>query len=131
MKQLELKPGTAINQNIVITGIYYHDLFSFSYQAGENLMSQKDIQHEIIAPKEELIKKLTTLFFANTELALKYLNKKMLSTKSIPLINSLNEVLESLKESMSSIENKENFTFYERMTIKRLLQLFWFRYLIG
>ncbi len=119
MNTLEFLPGTEVKNVGTIKGLHFTDLFDMSYVVDDNVLSENDIKSQIIGSKEKLFERQFNLIQRNEKLFFKYLNKLMMSTKSIPLINVLNQKIIEIKSEIRHLDfDWENYTDHNSIKTK-------------
>ncbi len=117
--------GSTIGNKGVIERVAFLDLFNFRYVIDEKLYTLNEIQ-EFLTPDKSLVnKRLLYLLENNSKIAFKFLEKKILDTRNLPLINKLNPVLESIWEE---IVEKQSFDISTLERLTSYLEEFWFLY---
>lgn len=104
MNTIEFLPGQEIKQLGTVQRLYFTDLFEANYVIDDQVVSASDIKHKIIASKEILVERLFKLILTNEKLVFKFLNKLMIATKSIPLINILNSKIIKIKSEIHHMD---------------------------
>lgn len=115
--------GSTIGNKGTIEGIQFTDLFNYRYIMNKELYTLDEIQEMLTPNKELLFERIIFLLENNSKVAFKFLEKKIISTKSLPAINQLTPLME---EIWKEIEDQHYFDFDTRENLKTLLKKFWY-----
>lgn len=121
MKTIQI--GSRIGKKGIISEIHFIDLFNQRYLIAEELYTLDEVQEMLTPNKEELFKRIIYLLETNSKVAFKFLEQKTIATKSLPVINQLNPIIQSI---WKEIEEQHYFDHQIRESILVLLKKFWY-----
>ena len=128
MQTLKLSIGQKIENVGEIKGFYFSDLFTISYKIEEDTYYELDeIKQNMLNSKSKIYEKLLEKLSYQPEFVFKYLNKIMLKTQNLYLINKLNTEVDKIK----SIIKEDSFqwnNYQDRTSVKNILENFFFIY---
>lgn len=117
--------GSAIGNKGTIEGIEFLDLFNYRYVIQDKHYTLNEIQEMLTPDKGRLNSRLLNLLQTNSKIAFKFLEKKIIDTKSLPLINKLSPIVQSI---WKEIEEKQVFDADTTLRLTGYLDEFWFNY---
>lgn len=128
MQTLKLAIGQKIANVGEIKGFYFSDLFTMSYKIEDDSYYElEEIKQNLLNSKTKIHTKLLDKLSCQPDFVFKYLQKIMLKTQNLYLINKLNTEVDKIK----SIIKEEAFdwnSYQDRTNVKNILENFFFIY---